>query len=78
MCIFCFLILLFSSLFYVRGPSWSRSYGSWILQLPMQLVPITTNVVSSNPVTVEYICFLSGIGKRKVRQICSTIYTGLL
>jgi hypothetical protein len=30
------------------GPSWPWSYGSWILQVPMQSVPITTDVVSSN------------------------------
>jgi len=28
---------------------WSSSYGSLVLLLPMQSVPITTNVVSSNP-----------------------------
>jgi hypothetical protein len=31
----------------LTGPSWPWLYGSWILQLPMQLVPMTTNVVSS-------------------------------
>ena len=35
------------------GPSWSRSYGRWMYNstptiLPMQSVPITTKVVSSN------------------------------
>ena len=30
------------------GPSWPRSSGSWDLQLPMQSVPITADVVSSN------------------------------
>ena len=33
------------------GPLWS--YGSLDLQLPMQPVPITTNVVSSNPANGE-------------------------
>jgi len=28
-----------------QGPSWSWSYGSWINNLPMQSVPILTNVV---------------------------------
>ena len=32
-----------------KGPSWPWSYGGWILQLPMQSVPITANNVSSNP-----------------------------
>ena len=32
-----------------KGPSSSRLYGSWILQLSVQSVPITTKVVSSNP-----------------------------
>jgi hypothetical protein len=35
-----------------KGLSWSWSYGSWFTiynRLPMQAVPITTNVVSSNP-----------------------------
>ena len=35
-----------------RGSSWSWSYGSFI-QLPVQSVPITTNVVNSNPVHGE-------------------------
>jgi len=43
--------LLFLS---VIGPSWSWSYRCWIynymcIYIPMQSVPITTNVVSSNP-----------------------------
>ena len=33
----------------IWGPSWLLSYGSMDLQLPMQSVPITTNVVNSNP-----------------------------
>jgi len=33
----------------LEGPSWSWSYGSGIYtELPMQSVPITTDVVSSN------------------------------
>jgi len=32
----------------VSRPSWPWSYGSWSLQLPMQSVPIATDVVSSN------------------------------
>jgi hypothetical protein len=35
------------------GPLWSWSYGSWILQLPVQSVSITTKVVSSNSVHGE-------------------------
>jgi len=33
-----------------KGPSWSWSYESWIHNyiVPIQSVPITTNVVSSN------------------------------
>jgi hypothetical protein len=34
-------------------PLWSWSYGSYELQLAMQWVPITTNVVSSNPIHGE-------------------------
>jgi len=38
---------------FVRGQSWSWSYGSWIhVQLPMQSVAITSKVVSSNPIQV--------------------------
>jgi hypothetical protein len=36
-----------------QGPSWSSSYGSWIYNLPMQSVPILTNVVSPNPADGE-------------------------
>ena len=32
----------------LEGPSWPWSYGSWIYNLPMQSVPITTDVMSSN------------------------------
>ena len=35
--------------------SWSWSYGSLIYKLPMQSVPITTNVMSSDPVHGEVI-----------------------
>ena len=38
---------------YYWGPSWSWSYGSLILSLTVQSVPITTEVVSSNPVHGE-------------------------
>ena len=34
-------------------PSWSESYDSWIYNLPVQSVPITTKVVSLNPVHGE-------------------------
>ena len=33
------------------GQSWS--YGSWIYKLHMQSMPITTNIVSSNPSQVR-------------------------
>jgi len=35
----------------IHGLSWPWSYGSWIYNyiVPMQSVPITTNVVSANP-----------------------------
>ena len=36
-----------------KGPLWSWLYGSYELQLAMQWVPITTNVVSSNPIHGE-------------------------
>jgi hypothetical protein len=39
-------IPLFSHNVPCKGPSWSRSYGSFILQLPVQSVPITTTVES--------------------------------
>ena len=40
---------------WIQGPlwSWSWSYGSWIYNLPVQSGPITTKVVSSNPVHDE-------------------------
>ena len=43
-------IIHLSVLYYInkKGSSWSWSYGSWIFQLPVQSVPITTKVVSSN------------------------------
>jgi len=46
--------VLFNTHFWDR-PSWSWSYGSWIYnyQLPVQSVPITTKVMSSNPVHGE-------------------------
>ena len=37
----------------LSSSSWSWLYGTWILQLPVQSVPITTKVVSSNPVHGE-------------------------
>ena len=55
---FSFLIILYKTYLYVlnslkrRGPSWSWSYGSWIYNY-LQSVPITTKVVSLNPVHVE-------------------------
>jgi len=39
--------------FWYSGPSWLWSYGSWINNLPMQSVPITTEVLSSNPANSE-------------------------
>jgi hypothetical protein len=33
-------------LYNVEGPSWMLLYGSWIYNLPVQSVPITTKVVS--------------------------------
>ena len=35
-----------------KGPPWSWSYGSWIVQLPLQSLSITTEDVSSNPAQV--------------------------
>jgi len=40
-------------LHFIEGPSWSWRYGSFDLQLPVQSVPITTKVVSSNPLHGE-------------------------
>jgi hypothetical protein len=36
-----------------KGPSWSWLYGSWIYNYRCNQVPITTKVVSSNPVHGE-------------------------
>ena len=36
-----------------QWPSWSWSYGSWIRTTYVQSVPITTNVVSLNPIHGE-------------------------
>ena len=46
-------IPLFSHTVPCKGPSWSRSYGSLIVQLPVQSVPITTTVESLNTVHGE-------------------------
>ena len=55
-----------------QGPSWSWSYGSFDLQLPLQSVPITTNVVSSNPVHIKVYLIQQYVIKflSDLRQVC--------
>ena len=45
-----------------QGPSWSWSYGSWIYnQMCNQCLYITTNVVSSNPVNDDIVCYIQPV-----------------
>jgi hypothetical protein len=54
-----------------QGRSWSWSYGSWIYnQMCNQFLYITTNVVSSNPVNDDIVCYIQPVcdkgGQRQV------------
>jgi hypothetical protein len=46
-------VLKYCIVSFKKGPSWSWSYDSLDLQLLVQLMPITTKIVSSNPADGE-------------------------